>query len=58
MAVIGTITFCVVEWDVYRIELMRKNDLTLHFEDPSISERFVAKVNDEVTEADSDSSAY
>ncbi len=58
MAVIGTISFCIAEWDAYRIELLRKNDLTLCFEDPSISERFVTKVSSEEHEENSDSSAY
>ncbi len=63
---IGTITFCIVEWDAYSIEQKRKTDFILNSEDPSISEpklqsTLAIKRNgkgDGEEEKDSDSSAY
>ena len=66
---VGTVTFCIVEWDAYSLEQKRKANFTLNSGDPSISERYEPKLQSTLAiesngkenseeGKDSDSSAY
>lgn len=35
LAVLGTVTFCIVEWDYHRNEQKREDDLTNSYEEPN-----------------------
>ena len=64
LGVVGTISFCIVEWEYFKLEEHRNRTLTLSYEDPSSSAHYdvlpktKTHVNVDSDENLSDSSTY
>ena len=62
LAVLGSLSFCLVEWKTFRDEDLRRRTLNVPYEDdPSITSRYIPKTQSTSTideEVNSDSSVY